>query len=245
MVAPGRDVPARSCADAHHGSMALTATARQPTVRGDLRVGEGPWTYASRDLTTSSVVTRCITLAFATDPVWSVALSRDDGRIDHHEPYWRLFVQDAVAHDTVHLADEGAAVSVWLPPGRDELTADGEAALEAMLGAALAPADVAAMHELYERFEASRAAVPAQHAYLSLLATHPDHRGRGIGQALLADDLAGWDAAGIPGYLESTNPANDHRYVRAGFRPVGSFQAVRDDAVITAMWRPIGGTPGD
>lgn len=191
------------------------------------------------------LVTRVITLAFATDPVWSVALGRDDGRIDHHEPYWRLFVEGALGYDTVHLADDGAAVSVWLPPGGSELTADGEVAFEAMLGYVLAPADVAAMHELFERFEASRAAVPAQHAYLSLLATHPDQRGRGVGQALLADDLAGWDAAGVPCYLESTNPANDHRYVRAGFHPVGSFRAVRDDAVINAMWRPIGGASGD
>jgi GNAT superfamily N-acetyltransferase len=190
------------------------------------------------------VVTQVITLAFATDPVWAVALRRDDGRTDHHEPYWRLFVEAAVGYGTVSLLDGGAAVSVWVPPGDVELTPDSVAVLDALLEAELEPEALAAMHELYGRFEGSRATVPAAHAYLSLLATHPDHRGRGVGQALLADDLAGWDAAGIPCYLESTNPANDHRYARAGFRPVGSFHAVRDDAVITAMWRPIGGAAG-
>jgi hypothetical protein len=30
---------------------------------------------------------------------------------------------------------------------------------------------------------------------------------------------------------------NDHRYARAGFRPVGSFRAVIDDAQVTTMWR--------
>jgi GNAT superfamily N-acetyltransferase len=78
-----------------------------------------------------------------------------------------------------------------------------------------------------------------EHAYLSLLATHPERRGRGIGQALLAEDLAHWDAHGAPTYLESTNPANDHRYARLGFQPDGGFRAVRDDAWVSAMWRPV------
>lgn len=58
---------------------------------------------------------------------------------------------------------------------------------------------------------------------------------------LLAANLRDWDERGVPTYLESTNPANDHRYVRAGFRPVGGFVAVRDGAPITTMWRAVGG----
>ena len=187
------------------------------------------------------LVARTITLAFASDPVWSVALARRDGGTDHHGPYWRLYVEGAVAHGTVFLADGGAAVSVWLPPGASELDAAQEGRLDALLADALEPEDDEAMHELYARFEASRAGVPAEHAYLSLLATHPDHRGVGIGQRLLVADLAAWDERSVPAYLESTNPANDHRYARAGFVPVGTFRAVRDEAIITAMWRPVGG----
>jgi GNAT superfamily N-acetyltransferase len=92
------------------------------------------------------------------------------------------------------------------------------------------------MAELYERFEANHPTSP-EHAYLSLLATHPDHRGHGFGQQLLAANLAAWDRLAVPAYLESTNPANDHRYERAGFRRAGGFRAVRDDAPITTMWR--------
>ncbi|MDH4141091.1 MAG: GNAT family N-acetyltransferase [Chloroflexota bacterium] len=187
-------------------------------------------------------VSRTIARAFATDPVWAVALARPDGQTDHHESYWRLFVEGAAAHGTVFLADGGAAVSVWLPPGADELGAAGRRELERYLDEALDPAAVVAMHELYDRFEASRSSVPAEHAYLSLLATHPDHRGRGIGQDLLAADLLDWDLRRIPAYLESTNPGNDHRYMRAGFVPIGAFTAIRDPAPITAMWRDIGGS---
>ena len=204
----------------------------------DRTTSSGRAVAGPRDL---DLVARCITLAFATDPVWSVALARADGRTEHHEPYWRLFVDGAARHGTVFLFDGGAAVSVWLPPGASELTPEQEAALDRLLDEALDEPARDAMHRLYERFEASRAAVPAHHAYLSLLATHPELRGRGVGQALLAADLAAWDARGIPAYLESTNPGNDHRYVRAGFSPIGGFRAVRDDAQITAMWRTVGG----
>jgi len=186
--------------------------------------------------------TETIVLAFATDPVWGVALAGADGSVAHHVPYWRLFVASAQRQGGVHLLDDGAAVSVWIPPGGIELDDDGLFALQALTERALGPAGARDLEELFERFEANHPHhVP--HAYLSLLATHPDHRGRGIGQALLAANLADWDGAGVPTYLESTNPANDHRYERAGFRPFGGFRAVRDNAPITTMWREIGGRP--
>jgi GNAT superfamily N-acetyltransferase len=184
--------------------------------------------------------TRTIALAFATDPLWGVALRRLDGRTDHHEPYWRLFVEGATRYGTVRTTGGGEAVSVWLPPGGTELTDEGAAALERLLEEALDEDARTAMAELYARFDASRAPL-ADHYYLSLLATHPDHRGRGHGQALLTADLGLWDEAGVPAYLESSNPANDHRYARAGFRSIGGFHAVRDDAFVTAMWREVGG----
>jgi GNAT superfamily N-acetyltransferase len=195
-----------------------------------------PASPAERD-----AVVRCITLAFANDPVWELALRRADGQTDHHQPYWALFVDGAMRYGTVRVADGLEAVSVWLPPGGTELSDEGSAKLEALLHATLPKEHVAAIHVLYERFEASRAA-RADHYYLSLLATDPAYRGRGVGQMLLAADLAAWDADGVPAYLESTNSGNDHRYARAGFRPIGGFHAVRDDTWITAMWRDVGGT---
>jgi hypothetical protein len=63
-------------------------------------------------------VTETITLAFADDPVWEVALRRPDGRTDHHEGYWRLFVLGAIRYGTVRMGDDRGAVSVWLPPKR-------------------------------------------------------------------------------------------------------------------------------
>ena len=198
----------------------------------------------TRSATTGDVdaIASCIALAFAADPVWEPALRRSDGRIDHHEPYWRRFVAAAVDQGTAFMIDGGEAVAIWVPPGGDELPPEGVEALDAFLEEHLDADAVRAMHTLYERFEASRAPL-GPHYYLSLLATHPDHRGKGVGQALLADNLSAWDDAAAPAYLESTNPANDHRYARAGFRPIGGFQTVLDRAWVSAMWRDVGGAP--
>jgi GNAT superfamily N-acetyltransferase len=198
--------------------------------------GRGP--ELGRPATPNDVgeVTETLTLAFLHDPVWSVALARSDGSMHHHAAFWQLYVEGALRHSTVFMAEGGAAVSVWIPPGETELSTAGEEAIEGLVRSTLEPAGQSAMFELWERFAANHPR-DEPHAYLSLLATHPDHRGRGLGQRLLAEALMGWDAAGVPAYLESTNPVNDHRYERAGFRRIGGFRAVLDDAPISTMWR--------
>jgi GNAT superfamily N-acetyltransferase len=185
-------------------------------------------------------VTDTITLSFAGDPVWGPALAPPDGGTDHLGAYWHRFVASSQEQGGLWLLDDGAAVAVWIPPGGQELDDPGLVTLDAFNLATLGPDRASELHELYDRFEANHP-TGEPHAYLSLLATHPDHRGRGVGQRLLAEILRNWDALGVPSYLESTNPANDHRYERAGFRRIGGFTAVRDDALISTMWRPVGG----
>lgn len=181
-----------------------------------------------------------ITMAFRHDPVWGPALEAVDGSEDHLRSYWRPYVEGARRYDTVFSSAGAGTVSVWIPPGGTELSDDQEDALRELAQAALTPSRVTALFELWDRFDEHH---PHQepHAYLSLLATRPTSAGHGYGQAHLAADLARWDAAGIPTYLESSNPANDHRYQRQGYVKVGSFETVVDRAVVATMWRPVGG----
>jgi GNAT superfamily N-acetyltransferase len=184
-----------------------------------------------------ALVTQTLSLAFRHDPVWRVALAKPDGSAVHHAAFWQLYVEGALRYSTVFMTEDASAVSVWVPPGGTELSNAGEKAVDRLVRANLEPVAVTAMFDLWERFAVNHPHDEA-HAYLSLLATHPDQRGQGIGQRLLAENLARWDAEHVPAYLESTNPANDHRYERAGFRRIGGFRAVLDDAPISTMWRP-------
>jgi GNAT superfamily N-acetyltransferase len=187
-------------------------------------------------------VTDTIALAFRTDPIWSVALSTIDGS-DLHRDFWRFYVEGALHYSTVFLIQEeapsiAAAVAVWIPPGGEEMAESQDAALRRLAAERLSPRSSAALEQLWERFETNHPHDPP-HAYLSLLATHPSRRGHGMAQGLLAENLNRWDELGVPSYLESTNPDNDHRYARRGFRPIGGFRAVLDDAAVTTMWRAV------
>ena len=186
-------------------------------------------------------MTETITLAFGDDPVWGPALAPPDGGTDHLAAYWRRSSRARRSRAASGCSTTARRSRSGSRPAGRSWTSPAWRRLDAFNLATLGPDGARELHELYDRFEANHP-TGEPHAYLSLLATHPDHRGRGVGQALLAEILRHWDALGVPSYLESTNPANDHRYERAGFRRVGGFTAVRDDAPISTMWRPVGGS---
>jgi GNAT superfamily N-acetyltransferase len=89
---------------------------------------------------------------------------------------------------------------------------------------------------LLNRFDANHPR-HTPHYYLSLLGTHPDHRGQGMGMGLLAANLSQIDGTGMPAYLESSNRANDHRYERFGVVQVGEFTAPAGGPTVACMWR--------
>jgi len=193
-----------------------------------------------RPLTAADVdaATETIALAFDNDPVWSVALRAAQGE-EHIRPYWRAYVEGARRYDTVFASEDAGTVSVWIPPGGTELSGDQEVELRDLVERALDPRRAEALFELWDRFDEHHPH-HEPHAYLSLLATRPTLAGHGYGQAHLAADLARWDAAQIPTYLESSNPGNDHRYERQGYVKIGQFETILDGALVSTMWRPVG-----
>jgi GNAT superfamily N-acetyltransferase len=139
-------------------------------------------TLADREMVTSIT-----TLAFANDPLWSRALARTDGSTEHHARFWTLFVEGALRYPWVWLTIGSEATSIWIPPGGTEMSEEQEAALTGLANGYLGPAADDYL-ELLRRFDAAHPR-DEPHYYLSLLGTHPDHRGRGIGMALLEHDL--------------------------------------------------------
>ena len=175
--------------------------------------------------------TATLTAAFEHDPIWSWAFPDRNGI----EVWWRFLIASALRYPWVWIAEDYAAVSVWIPPRGVELTDEEEASVEPMLAELLGPR-AREVSALVQRFDDTHPANPP-HYYLSLLGTHPEHRGRGLGMALLADNLAKIDSEGFPAYLESSNRGNDPRYEDKGFVRVGQFSRPDEQVSVSRMWR--------
>jgi GNAT superfamily N-acetyltransferase len=169
--------------------------------------------------------------AFYHDPLWSWAFPDRDKL----EVWWRFLINSALRYPWVWITSGYAAASVWIPPGANELTEQQEARVEPMLEDLLGTRSKEVI-ELLDRFDASHPR-SEPHYYLSLLGTHPDYRGRGLGMGLLAESLARIDEEGMAAYLESSNPDNDARYESVGFRRVGEFSTPDGSHTVATMWR--------
>jgi GNAT superfamily N-acetyltransferase len=183
----------------------------------------------------AATVVETITQAFYDDPVWAWAFPDSARRAEHYRAWWAMGVASSTAQGAVWVTDDATATAVWVPPGGRELLAEDEPRVEPMLREQLGDAHAEQVLELLDRFDAHHPDVPFH--YLSLLATHPDHRGRGLGMGLLSARLAELDALGEPSLLESSNPANNARYARLGYEQIDVFHAPAGGPPVAVMWR--------
>jgi ribosomal protein S18 acetylase RimI-like enzyme len=180
-------------------------------------------------------LTATLAAAFEADPLWGQWAFSD---LEELTVWWRFHVVTALRYSCVWVRGDYAAVSVWIPPGGTEYTEEDEERIGPLV-ARLAGPRAGDIMDLLDRFDASHPDGPP-HYHLTLLGTHPDFRGRGLGMGLLAENLASLgDAEGAPSFLESTNPANIPRYERLGFRPVGEFSTPDGERTVTTMWRDV------
>jgi GNAT superfamily N-acetyltransferase len=176
-----------------------------------------------------------LSAAFDADPLWSWAFPDDLKRPAQYETFFGLFIESAIPNGWVWTLDHAAAVAVWTPPGKSELSDEAEAKLEPFLTDELG----AHAKPVLQVFESFGSAYPEgeDFYYLSLLGTHPDHRGHGLGMSLLSANLTQIDAESVPAYLESSNPANNTRYERLGFSARTRFTTPEGRHTVTTMWR--------
>ncbi|WP_405871639.1 MULTISPECIES: GNAT family N-acetyltransferase [unclassified Streptomyces] len=180
-------------------------------------------------------IVSAFTSAFFHDPVWGPAFPDERRRAAQAAVMWRVYATSALRYPWTLVTPGAEAAAIWIPPNGVELTSEEADGLEGLLAEATTPDTARAIMSIGEQFEAAHPSEPF--FYLTILGTHTDHRGKGLGMALLAESLARIDALGAPAYLESTNAANLKRYESVGF-------AVRDEItiptgqVVTTMWRP-------
>ena len=108
-----------------------------------------------------------------------------EGVVGFHGP-------ERVALSEVFTTPAFEVVAVWIPPGGTELTVEEEQSVPGRLPA-LVGERAPLLQELFRRFDAAHPR-HEPHYYLSLLAVADAHRGRGLGMALLRENLARFEA---------------------------------------------------
>jgi GNAT superfamily N-acetyltransferase len=180
-------------------------------------------------------VVEAVVLAFHDDPVWSWAFPDPVTRSEKFRTWWGFLVEAGLRNGEIWVAGDCDAVSVWTPPGGHELTPEEEALVIPLLTDLLGGRSGLVL-EMVMCFDAAHPQ-DLPHWYLSILATHPQARGSGLGMALAVDVLRRADSDGVPAYLESSNPANHARYERAGFARREVVTLPADCPPILTMWR--------
>ncbi len=164
---------------------------------------------ADRDRVVTTVVE-----AFRQEPAFGYFFA-DPAAYDEQAPalVGHLFDQ-RLGFDSIWVVDDGAAVSMWNPPGAE--TAD--------LTEEIAPGVSARTVERVHQYDALvHPLLPREPFwYLGVLATHPDHAGRRWGRLAMEAGLERARADRLPAALETTRDDNVRLYTASGWQVSGA-----------------------
>ncbi|MEV6342891.1 GNAT family N-acetyltransferase [Actinoplanes sp. NPDC051851] len=151
--------------------------------------------------------------AFPADPVLRHLFPDDETYPRYAAAFFGHLFDRRVGRGTIWTVD-GVSAAIWEPPAGG--SGDGSLADEL-------PPEVYARVEAYD--DAVHGALPdPPYWYLGLLGTHPEHAGRRLGRAVMAEGLARAAAEGVPAVLETSNPGNVEVYRRAGWEVVATVE---------------------
>jgi ribosomal protein S18 acetylase RimI-like enzyme len=180
--------------------------------------------------------------AFEDDLAWGWAFEEEGPAAAEHKlaalrAVFRFSAAAALGYGWVRVTDGVEAVALWVPPGEPEMSpAEAERFPTVIRASAGGEATAERLLRVMEGFDRDHPAEPP-HYFLSVLGTHPDHAGHGLGLGLLSENLAEIDAAGgAPAFLETSKPHNVGLYERFGFE-VERQTEVLPGIPSTHMWR--------
>jgi ribosomal protein S18 acetylase RimI-like enzyme len=154
--------------------------------------------------------------SFADDPMIRWPLPADDIE-ERVRTNFRAFGGGFAELGMLYEAGDGAGVAAWVPPGETERMVEMERGTRERIAATTSDGG-ARYFALWDWIEAVVPEVPQW--YLDLIAVAPEHRGEGIGSALIrfGVDRAAHD--GVPAVLETARPENVALYEHFGFRVI-------------------------
>jgi GNAT superfamily N-acetyltransferase len=157
-------------------------------------------------------------------------------------PFMVATARDAAAHGYALVARSDDAVlgaALWMPPGTFPLSGIRKARMTGgLLRVALAArSSLPGFIRLGTALEEAHPAAPSW--YLEALGVDPRVQRRGVGTLLMTPALAEADDAGLPCYLQTSDPANIDYYRRFGFEVLQpAIEVFTDGPAYIGMTRP-------
>ena len=188
-------------------------------------------------------VSRSLAAAFADDPVWEWLMPKGRNGGPNAEWVFRWIVAGHLGDQSVWTLPGAEATAVWALPGKHRTPTS---RVLTALPQFLWRLGFAGVSRLASLGEMERLHPSEPHWYLSLLGTHPDHQGHGLGTAVVAPGIAAADAAGVGCYLESSKEQNVPYYRRLGFEVTDTYDVANGRGPrLWLMWRdPVPPHPG-
>jgi ribosomal protein S18 acetylase RimI-like enzyme len=185
----------------------------------------------------AGVLARLFAAAFTTDPIFDWIARPGPRRATALEQFffWLLKVR-AIPYGEVWMSADGGVCAAWLPPGAEASPGgflDQMRLLPMFLRLCGFPR-LARGSAMGDAMEKNHPLEP--HFYLAFIAVAPRLQGLGLGGAMLEATVKRADDAGVPAYLENSNPKNTRLYERAGFVARKSIAPAGAPPLI-AMWR--------
>ncbi|MFJ9039512.1 GNAT family N-acetyltransferase [Streptomyces sp. NPDC102406] len=188
-------------------------------------------------------VVRLLDEAFMDDPVSGWVFPDVEHRRARHAGLMAAFTDATFADGYIDLAEDGAAVALWMdipgaPDTPDEPLGPSEGSSDdgpAQVRAAVDPDNERV--EQIARLTAAAHPVGREHVYLWMIGVRPDRQGEGLGTALMAPVLERCDREGLPAYLEASNARSRALYERLGFVFTGTAVDLPDGPSLWPMWR--------
>ena len=184
----------------------------------------------AREVGLSTIVT-----AFAADPLLRWILPSADKYLNHSAGIFDGFGGVAFDAGTAYQVADFAGVALWVPPSHAQHHDNDDAEFSSSLTQLVVPEQMEEVATVLTQMQSYHPDYDCW--YLPLIGVDPGHQGRGLGAQLMKYALASCDEAGLPAYLESSNPANISLYERFGFEVMGRIQTKTSPPVNT-MLRP-------
>jgi GNAT superfamily N-acetyltransferase len=154
--------------------------------------------------------------AFTDDPmlVWPFGVERTEVITN----FFLVFDEQIATLGWLWEASAGLGVAAWIPPGSEQVMMDIDRSMRPTLAA------MGSRHEdMWEWIADNFPREPFW--YLDHLAVATEHRGTGLGAALIRHGLAFADRDGVPAFLETGRPENVGYYERRGFTTISDEDA--------------------